>query len=93
VFERVLARMRSKVRTRNYVMTLHAEEEMNADEYTIYDVERGILTGTILERQRDASTSERKYCVAGRAVAGEPIELVAKFGPTGSLVIITVYRP
>jgi len=45
VFERILKRMREKIRNRQYLMTLHAEEEMNADGLTIYDVERGILTG------------------------------------------------
>ena len=42
--------MRDKVRTRQYVMTLHAEEEMSDDALTIFDVERGILTGEIVER-------------------------------------------
>lgn len=44
MFERILKRMREKIRQRQYVMTLHAEEEMNDDDLTIYDVERGILT-------------------------------------------------
>ena len=34
-------RMQEKVRQRQYVMTLHAHEEMNDDRLTIYDVERG----------------------------------------------------
>jgi hypothetical protein len=29
MFERILTRMREKIRERQYVMTLHAEEEMN----------------------------------------------------------------
>lgn len=49
MFERIMKRMRERIRNRRYVMTLHAEEEMNADGLTIYDVERGILTGDILE--------------------------------------------
>jgi uroporphyrinogen-III decarboxylase len=46
VFKRILKRMREKIRKRQYVMTLHAAEEMDNDELTIYDVERGIRTGT-----------------------------------------------
>jgi hypothetical protein len=38
VFQRILKQMRDKVRTRQYVMTLHAEEEMSDDELTIFDV-------------------------------------------------------
>jgi len=56
VFQCVLKRMREKVRNRQYVMTLHGEEEMSDDELTIFDVERGILTGEILERQKDVQT-------------------------------------
>jgi len=58
MFERVLRQMRGKIRTRQYVMTLHAEEEMNDDGLTIFDVERGILTGEIVERQKDHATGE-----------------------------------
>ena len=84
--------MREKVRLRQYVMTLHAEEEMDEDGLTVYDVECGILSGVIVQRQQDASTSERKYCVRGSSLEGDPIEIVAKLGPIGDMVIITVYR-
>ena len=93
MYERVLRRMRACVRNRQYVLTLHAEEEMVADGFTIFDVERGILTGEIVERQKDVSTEEWKYCVRGSTVHGDEIELVAKIGPTGQLVVITTYRP
>ncbi len=43
VYDRILKRMREKVRTRQYVMTLHAEEEIDNDGLTVFDVERGIL--------------------------------------------------
>ena len=91
MFERVLKRMREKVRKRQYVMTLHAEEEMNDDDLTIYDVERGILTGQIIERQRDLDTGEWKYLINGQTLAGGEVVVVAKLSVTGKLVIITVY--
>ncbi len=52
MFERILKQMQEKIRTRQYIMTLHAEEEMDDDELTIFDVERAILTGKIIERQK-----------------------------------------
>ncbi len=93
MFERILKRMREKIRKRRYVMTLHAEEEMDNDELTIYDVERGILTGQVLERRQDKITTEWKYCIRGKTVGGNGVEVVAKLSPTGMLVIITVYIP
>lgn len=52
MYERVLRQMREKIRTRQYVMTLHAEEEMNDDGLTIFDVERVILTGALRNGRR-----------------------------------------
>lgn len=74
-------------------MTLHAEEEMDADGLTVYDVEHGVLTGKIMERQKDRQTSELKYRINGKTLEGDEVELVVKFGATGKLVIITVYLP
>jgi hypothetical protein len=68
VFERILKQFREKVRNCQYVMTLHAEEEMNDDELTIFDVERAILTGEIVERQKDQATAEWKYLVSGKTL-------------------------
>lgn len=73
-------------------MTLHAEEEMNDDNLTIFDVERTILTGKVTERQEDYTTREWKYLIAGDSLLGEGVEIVAKISVTGKLVIITVYR-
>jgi hypothetical protein len=75
------------------VLTVHAEEEMTEDDFTIYDIERGILTGRILERQRDSTSDESKYRVRGKTITGSPIEQLVKLSPTGKLVIITVYAP
>ena len=91
MFDKILKSMREKVRKRQYVMTLHAEEEMNDDGFTVYDVERGILTGEILERQKDRVTAEWKYRIKGQTIAGGEVEVIAKLSPTGKLVIITVY--
>ena len=72
-------------------MTLHAEEEMDDDELTIFDIERCILTGKITERQKDRVTEEWKYVIEGQSVAGNAIGTVTKLSATGKLIIITVY--
>jgi arginyl-tRNA--protein-N-Asp/Glu arginylyltransferase len=91
MFERILKHMREKIRTRLYVMTLHAEEEMSDDGLTVYDVERAVLTGEILERQKNTVTAEWKYRIRGESVQGDRVEVIAKLSATGKLVIITVY--
>jgi hypothetical protein len=83
--------MRNKIRAGDYVMTLHGEEEIDAEELSIFDVERCVLTGKIIERQKDRQTGETKYCILGSTVSGGLVEVIAKFGPTGRLYIITAY--
>jgi hypothetical protein len=92
VFERVLTAMRDRIRTRRYVMTVHAEDEMDADGLSIFDVENAVLTGRIVERQVERPWGERKYVIRGRPLEGEGVlVVVAKLGPTGKLVVLTVY--
>ena len=92
MFGHILQRMREKVRALDYVMTIHAEEEMEDDDISILDVEHAILTEEIIERQPDQETGEWKYLIAGNTLADDPIIVVAKLALTGTLVIITVYR-
>jgi hypothetical protein len=84
--------MRERVRALDYVMTIHAEEEMEDDDLSILDVEHVILTGEIIERQQDQETGEWKYLIAGYTLADDPLIVVAKLALTRTLVIITVYR-
>lgn len=65
MFDRILKRMRELVRIRKYVMTVHAEDEMDSDGLTVYDVESVVLTGRITERRRDHALAEWKYLVSG----------------------------
>ncbi len=91
MYDRILKRMQEKIRTRQYVMTLHAEEEMNNDELSIFDIERCIFTGEIIERQKDRVTEEWKYVIEGQSVAGDKVDTVTRLSITGKLIIITVY--
>ena len=93
MFDRILKEMRDKIRRREYIMSIHAEEEMNDDDLSIFDVEACVLTGKILERQKDKVTAEWKYRINGQSLSGGEVELVVKLSPTGKLVIITVYVP
>ncbi len=58
MFRRLIIQMREKIRQREYVVTVHAEEEMAEDGFSIYDLEKGLLTGRIVERQKDTVTAE-----------------------------------
>lgn len=64
---------------------------MDNDGLSIFDVERGILSGRIIERQKDRNTGEWKYLVEGQTVNEELVAIVTKLSVTGKLAIITVY--
>jgi hypothetical protein len=92
MFDHILKRMRELVRSRKYVMTVHAEDEMNTDALAIYDVEHVVLTGQILERQKDQASAEWKYLIGGQSLDGDGVVVVAKVSPSGKLVFITVFK-
>ena len=73
-------------------MTLHAEEEMEEDGLTIVDVEHALLTGSLIGRQTDRRSRERKYLIRGRS-ADDATDLVGvvKFGPIDLLIVVTIY--
>ena len=92
MFDRVLKRAKELIRASQFVMTLHAEDEMLADDLSVYDVESAVLTGRIVERQKDRRSGEWKYLVSGQSIDGDAVTVVMKLGPTGRAVVITVFR-
>jgi len=72
-------------------MTLHAEEEMNDDGLSVFDIENCVFTGEIVERQKDKDTEEWKYIIEGHNMAGGRAAIITKLGFTGKLIIITVF--
>ena len=91
MFDHILYQIQEKVRSREYVLTLHAEDEMVDDGLTYFDVENALLTGRIVGRQKDLLTNEWKYVVEGRTHGSEIAVVVSKFAFSKKLVIITVY--
>lgn len=92
MYDRILKRMQEAIRNRQYIMTSHAEEEMDDDELSIFDIERIVLTGKIIERQKDQITEEWKYLIESESFSKELAIVVAKMSVTGKLVIITVFK-
>jgi hypothetical protein len=91
MFERILKRFRERIKAGQFVVTLHAVEELEDEALSVLDVEHAILTGKITRRQKDADTGEWKYLVNGRVLSHHEVVVVAKLSPTDKLVIITVY--
>jgi len=92
VFDRELRRFREAVRLGEYDITSHGLDEMEDDELSVLDLESCVLTGSIVERQRDRRTGEWKYVIEGQALNGEGVAVVAKRLVRGKMGVLTIYR-
>ena len=91
MLNQILQEIQEKVHNQEYVLTLHAEDEMAQDNLTSFDVENALLTGKIVGRQRDLHRDEWKYVVEGQTYGSEIAVVVTKLTFSRKLVIITVY--
>lgn len=76
------------VRNGLYYLIEHACEEAAADDFDIYDIEQGILTGKIRKRW----SRKAKYEVVGLSLDGRPIGIVCRITLSGKVRIITVHE-
>ena len=83
-----IGQIRELVRNGLYYLTEHADDEAMTEDFDIYDIEHGILTGRI----RRAWPREGKYEVVGSALDGRPIGVVCRTAQAGKVRVITVYE-
>jgi len=83
-----IKRIQALVRNGLYYLTEHAYDEASADDFDIYDVEQGILTG----KMRRTWPREGKYELVGSALNGRPIGIVCRVTMSGKVRVITVYE-
>jgi uncharacterized protein DUF4258 len=91
VAPRIIDRLRAKIRDGLLLIPFHAATELDDDEISVLDVEQIILSGDIVQTQRDPRTRERKYVIRGNTLAREAACCVVKIGPTGYVVLITTW--
>jgi len=86
-----IGHLRELIRALRYVISTHAADELEDDQLSVFDLENIILTGRVIERQRDEITRETKYVVDGSTLDGQVAQAVVKVGHSGRLFVITVY--
>ena len=87
-----IARIREKIRCRQYDMSAHAMEEMAEDGLDIVDIENAVLNGRVTRIERDDPRGT-KYVVEGIAAdLMTPVGVVGRFASGGRYLIITVYE-
>jgi hypothetical protein len=69
-----IQRLRDFVRSLDYSVSVHAADVLEDDGLSILDLEAIILSGEIVERQRDRATGETKFVVHGVALNQAEVE-------------------
>lgn len=83
-----IKQIRELVRNGLYYLTEHADDDAAADDFDIYDIEYGILTGRI----RRTWPREGKFEIIGSALDGRPMGVVCRITQTRKVRVITVYE-
>ncbi len=83
-----LKQIKELVRNGLFYLTEHANDEATNDDFDVYDVERGILTGKI----RKSWPKEGKVEIVGLALDGRSIGCVCRITTGGKVRVITVYE-
>lgn len=90
MFSAALKRIQQKINKEMYQLTQHAINELNDDDFFVEDIERGILSGRITERQLEIATGEWKYVIIGNSTQkNKQIGVVVK--EKKKVIIITVF--
>jgi hypothetical protein len=83
-----ISQIQALVRYGLYYLTEHADDEVREDDLTVYDVEFGLLTGTI----RRTWPKDEKFEVVGQALDGRIVGVVCRITKGNKVCVITVYE-
>jgi hypothetical protein len=87
----VIERIRDRIRTRDYYVSSHAEDEMAEDRFERADMENAILMGFV-QKKLTHDLRGTRYRVEGPANDDRVMHVLCRFKEGGSLVIITAYE-
>jgi hypothetical protein len=83
-----ISEIQALVRNGLYYLTEHADDEALQDEFDVYDVENGILSGRI----RRTWPKEGKFEIVGKSLDGRVIGVICRLTQGGKVRVITVYQ-
>ena len=83
-----ITQIQALVRNGLYYLTEHADDEAMQDEFDVYDVENGILSGRIRKTWPKAG----KFEIIGKSLDGREIGVVCRLTTGGKVRVITVYQ-
>lgn len=83
--------IRERIRHKEYLITLHADQERRSDGFDLRDVEEALLTGLVIE---DYPEDRRGHsCLVYGRARSRDLHVVCGSNSSEWLVLITVYVP
>ena len=92
MYDKILKKIREKVRNGLYIISRHAQEELVDENFSFEDLERSVYGGTIVRKQFD-QLKRARYTISGEVLDGRCLRVVCRFSSDGDkIVIITCYE-
>ena len=89
-----LDQISSCVASNNFRLTAHAEFERTADQITLTEIKESLLSARLKIVEDYPNDPRGSSCLAvGFTKKNMPIHVVCGMGDSGTLIIITIYRP
>lgn len=88
--KRTIETLRELVRSQEYQISIHANEEMSIDALIAVDIENAVLTGKITKRFSKEARGTR-YEITGQACDGRLVAVICRILGNGWLRIVTVF--
>ena len=86
----MIQKIRQKIIDEKYIVSSHAEEELEDDDLDIYDLENAILKGYVEKKLKEDIRGTR-YKIEGPALDGRIIHIICRHKEIGNLLVITAY--
>ncbi len=87
---KVIEKIREKIRTGNYELTRHAEEEREEDDLDVVDLESAVINGKIVKKLTHDPRGTR-YVLRGYTTDEKIVRVVCRILASGKLRIVTSY--
>jgi len=84
-------RIREKVKSGDYQISVHATKRLRSRQLTVADLEHAVVYGEIIERDPDAKPYPKCVFLGANSLKGESLHVVCSVTP--DTMIVTVYFP
>jgi hypothetical protein len=87
----VFDKIRERIKTGDYLISVHASRRLGSRHITIADLEHAIINGRIIKRDLNAKPYPKCIFLGEDSIKGESLHVVCSLNP--QVMLVTVYFP